>query len=233
MPEGLGIQFLLEGLRHRGAVGAIWPSGRPLVEAMARAANQRRGKAPLRLLEVGAGVGPVSAILASRLAPATPERDGAPAQDGDILDIVELNPAFCATLRRNVGHLPGVRVLEGDVLHHVGETPYDAVVSGLPLANFPAPLVRALYVHLLRQLRPGGRLVSFQHLLLRQVIERLATRAQRERVRQVLQIERALEPLVTRRIPVPRNVPPSVVVVRTRPATDPADLLAQVIGAET
>jgi phosphatidylethanolamine/phosphatidyl-N-methylethanolamine N-methyltransferase len=213
VPEGLGIQFLIEGLRHRGAVGAVWPSGRPLVEAMARAATRRRGAAPLRLLEVGAGVGPVSTVLASRLAPE------------DTLDIVELNPAFCATLQRTVGHLPGVRVLEGDVLRHEGPTPYDAVVNGLPLANFPARTVRDLYVHLLRQLRPGGRLVSFQHLLLRQVIERLATRNQRERVRRVLRIERALEPLVTERIPVPRNVPPSVVVVRARPAGDPAELI--------
>jgi phosphatidylethanolamine/phosphatidyl-N-methylethanolamine N-methyltransferase len=182
---------------------------------MVRQALVRESRAPLRILEVGAGVGPVSSVLAARMLP------------GDTLDIVELDEGFCATLREVVGRLPGVRVHHGDVLAHVTSTPYDRIVSGLPLANFPHDQVRAIYAHLFDSLSDRGLLVNFQHLLLRQLIGRFATAAHRERARALLRLENALKPTLVRRVPVPRNVPPAEVLVRRRPAGGVGALLSR------
>jgi phospholipid N-methyltransferase len=227
MARGLGVQFLIHALRNRGATGALWPSGRPLVEAMVRPALARSaGGGPLRILEVGAGVGPVSSVLARRLLP------------GDTLDIVELDATLCMTVSRLVEGLPGVACHHGDVLEHVPAAPYDVIVSGLPLANFPSELVRSIYVHLFGMLRPGsaersaaGRLVSFHHLFARQLLQRFATARERARVREIVAIERALAPTVVASVPVPRNVPPAVVIVRERPPRDVAALITDGIRA--
>jgi phosphatidylethanolamine/phosphatidyl-N-methylethanolamine N-methyltransferase len=210
--SGLGLQFLLQGLRNGAATGAVWPSGRPLVDAMVAPALRRRGDAGLRILEVGAGVGPISTELGRRMRP------------DDHLDVAELNPTFCATLRSVLGHLPNVRVHEGDVLHYDAE-PYDHVVSALPIANFPAATARAVYVRLLGLLRPGGTLVSFQHVGLRRLVAATAPRDQRARMHAIARMERALAPLVVERRLVARNLPPSWVIVRRRPDGDPAALL--------
>lgn len=211
--SGLGVQFLLQGLRNGAATGAVWPSGRPLVEAMVTPALRRRDGGPLRILEVGAGVGPISAELGRRLRP------------DDHLDVAELNPTFCATLRSVLGHLPNVRVHEGDVLD-LRADPYDHVVSALPIANFPAATARAVYAKLLGLLRPDGTLVSFHHVGLRRLVAATAPRDQRARMRAIARMERALAPLVVERTLVARNLPPSWVIVRRRPAGDPDALLA-------
>jgi phospholipid N-methyltransferase len=212
--SGLGVQFLLQGLRNGTATGAVWPSGRALVEAMVAPALRRDANRPLRILEVGAGVGPISEELGRRMRP------------DDHLDVAELNPTFCATLRAVLGHLPNVRVHEGDVLAYDSD-PYDHVVSALPVANFPAGTARAIYAKLFGLLRPGGTLVSFQHVGLRRLVAATAPRDQRARMRSIARMERALAPLVVERTLVARNLPPSWVLVRRRPAGDPAALLGE------
>ena len=212
--SGLGRAFLRHGLRNAAATGAVWPSGRPLVEAMVAPALARpHASAPLRILEVGAGVGPVSSALAHGLRVA-----------GDHLDVVELNPAFCTTLREVVGHHPHVAVHERSVLDHPADAPYDHLVSGLPLANFPEPLARDVLVHLVRLVKPGGTLVNFHHLALRHVLARVPG-AQGKRLRALLAMEDRMEPWVVSTTLVPRNVPPARVVVRRRPAGEAAALL--------
>lgn len=211
---GLGVQFLLQGLRHGAATGAVWPSGRTLVDAMVRPALRRGANGPLRILEVGAGVGPISEALGRGMRP------------DDHLDVAELNPTFCATLRSMLNHLPNVRIHEGDVLQYAAD-PYDHVVSALPVANFPVETARAVYVKLLGLLRPGGTLISFQHVGLRRLVAATAPRDQRTRMRAIGRIEHALAPLVVERTLVARNLPPSWVIVRRRPDGDPATLLGE------
>ena len=211
---GLGRAFLRHGLQNAAATGAIWPSGRPLVAAMVAPALARHGgNSHLRVLEVGAGVGPVSTELARGLGVA-----------GDHLDIVELNPAFCRTLREVVGHHPHEAVHERSVLDHPVDALYDHVVSGLPLANFPEPFAREVLVHLLRLVKPGGTLVNFHHLALRHILVRIPG-AQGKRLRSLLAMEERMEPWVVSTTMVPRNVPPARVVVRRRPPGDAVALL--------
>jgi phospholipid N-methyltransferase len=201
-----GLKFLRQSFQHGTTVGAVWPSSKGLCEAMVRPVFETPSRGPLRVLEVGAGVGPVTAELTERLMP------------GDHLDVVELNPAFCETLRqRFVGapippHIHNENILEfapGILYHHI--------VSGLPLANFPVEVSEAMYKRFFSLLEPGGTLVMFHHILGRQVIRAFGGPKDRRRARQLMELEATLEPLVVGSRAVMLNVPPARVLVRRRP----------------
>jgi phospholipid N-methyltransferase len=204
-----GLRFLGQSFRNGKTVGAVWPSGRPLVEAMVRPVLGEPPALPLRLLEVGAGVGPVTLELVSRLRP------------GDELDVVELNPELCALLQDRVAAAPPsrgvVRIHNADILHFEAPHRYHHVVSGLPLANFPSDLVRAIYERFFSMLDEGGTLVMFQHILGRELVRSLSNAENRARAQRVMEIEASFEALVVAQEDVLRNVPPARVVVRRRP----------------
>lgn len=148
------IPFLQGFLRNPLKVGSIVPSSRSLARAVvARVPADARGVA-----ELGPGTGPITRVLLEHLGP-----------HATVLAI-EIDPAFCAVLRRD---LPDARlhVIEGPAQElpqraHAAGFPdgVDAVVSGLPFANFPVSLryelVRAAYAGL----KPGGIFAGYGYL---------------------------------------------------------------------
>ncbi len=204
-----GLKFLQEGLRQKQTVGAVWPSSPALCAAMAAPVFRDRPQAPLRVLEVGAGLGPVSELLLPQLKP------------GDVYDIVELNATFCVHLRERFGP---ERVHECSILDW-DSAPYDRIVSGLPLANFPAQMVEQIYRKLFNLLAPDGTFVMFEYLVLRQALAVATLGAERTRVRRILEIEGRLLPLQREQFEILGNVPPARVRVRGRPENVEAFML--------
>ena len=206
-----GFKFFQENLRQGNSVGAVWPSSPALSATMAEPVfRERTGTSsaelppqPLRILEVGAGLGPVSGLLIPQLRP------------GDTYDIVELNPTFCEHLRVRFAGMP-VRIHEMSILDWQ-EEPYDRVVSGLPLANFPADVVEQIYRTFFRLMKPDAFFVMFEYLVIRQALAVATLGDERKRVRRILEIERALLPLQREQIDIYLNVPPARVRLRGRP----------------
>src|SRR5690625_1736970 len=86
-------------------IGAIFPSSKKLAEYMTKqAVNKKNG--PIRYLEVGAGSGALTQLLIPQL------------QEGDTLDIVELDTHFCKQLKRKYAHLPYIHVHEKSILDY-------------------------------------------------------------------------------------------------------------------
>ncbi|HNH45756.1 MAG TPA: methyltransferase domain-containing protein [Myxococcota bacterium] len=193
--------FIRQSLRNPNTVGAVLPSGGGLARAMANAALPK-GHTPQNVLEVGPGTGPVTQELHSRLQP------------GDHIEAVELNSEFCKVLR---ARYPELLLHEKSILDYEPPRPVDTIVSGLPLANFPAELVEAIYKHFFQILRPGGHLIMFQYIGLRHAVRAMAGRESRIRMDRILKLEQSLDPLIIQRIRVPWNVPPAMVTVRRRP----------------
>lgn len=194
------IEFIAQSIRHRRTVGAVLPSSKGLCRALAVTTTSHR-QGPLRILEVGAGTGPVTAELLTRLQP------------GDHLDTVELNESFCEILR---GRFPGLPVHPISILDYEA-APYDRIVSGLPLANFPAEMVEAIYNKLFSLLKPDGQFVMFHYLAIRETLRRIGSADSRKNLTKILEIEQRLRPVVMAEVRVPWNVPPAVVTVRRRP----------------
>ena len=200
-----GIEFLKQGFRQTNSVGAVWPSSKGLSRAMAAPvlADPRR---PLRILEVGAGVGPVTEELTQGLLP------------GDTLDIVELSPEFCEILRKRFANAPVVpNVHQVSILEYEPAAPYHHIVSGLPLANFPADMVEAVYRKFFDLLEPGGTFVMFEHILFREALSAMSMGRARKRIKQVMEFEKQLTPLQVGQKHVVFNMPPARVRVRRRP----------------
>jgi phospholipid N-methyltransferase len=208
MPAVLdGLKFFAQSLTNAGAVGAVWPSSKGLCEAMVRPVVADAGR-PLRVLEVGAGVGPVTTELLARLLP------------GDTLDVVELNETFCATLHERFDGASPVAptIHNADILKFEPGYRYNHIVSGLPLANFPSELAESIYHRYFDLLEPEGTLIMFHHLVFRHAIRFLGAPKHRTRAARLLEFERELEPLVVGESTVMFNLPPAKVTVRRRPS---------------
>jgi phosphatidylethanolamine/phosphatidyl-N-methylethanolamine N-methyltransferase len=168
--------FFREFRQQFHTTGAIAPSSRHLGRALAR--HVAAAGPAARILEVGPGTGAVTAEVIRALG------------DSQRLDLVELNAAFVAHLNGRFETDPMFRraASRSRVLHQGVETldsgaPYEAVVSSLPLNNFPPEVVAGLVEHLLRLTKPGGTLSFFEYVAIRRLKGVLGSRLGRERIR--------------------------------------------------
>lgn len=195
--------FFREFRQNFETTGSILPSSRFLAHGLARYVMEPAAK-PRRILEVGPGTGAVTTTLVQRMGPE------------DRLDLVELNDEFVAVLRKRFEVEPAlkqaadrVRIFHQPVETLIDQEQYDVLVSGLPLNNFSASLVRSI-LDALRQLAgPGGRLSFFEYAWLRGMRCKFGKGDDRDRLRDVSQVLNELFQHEVRRDTVWLNVPPA------------------------
>ncbi len=142
------LNFVERMARNPRAIGAISPASPALAEAMASRVDF---SLPGRVLELGPGTGAVTKALVRR--GLGPERVLA----------VEADATFARILR---GRFPGLEVVEGDATQASSvETfgPFNAIISSLPLLNFPVHERVALVSTLLTLLPPGAPFVQYSY----------------------------------------------------------------------
>lgn len=208
------LHFLREAIRDFRTTGAVLPSSPLLARAMTR--TLAAAQSPRRILEVGPGSGPFTREILRHL------------RDGDVYDIVEINPAFCERLERTMlvpfrSRTPGARVaLHRSPIEDASvEGGYDFVVCGLPFNNFPPTLVRGIFRRILALMRDGGELAYFEYAGVRAIKAPLVGSEGRRRIRgHSLIIRRhARDHALTRELVI-GNVPPAFAVrlVKSAPA---------------
>lgn len=139
--------FLGKFLRHGTAIASLAPSSPWL--SRATVANVEWSKARV-LVELGAGTGPITRVLAERAAP-----------DCRVV-VLERDPDFARILEDRFGGHANLDVVEGDVreldeiLGDRGIERADHVISGLPVPSFPKDLQRDLFRMVARVLDPAG-----------------------------------------------------------------------------
>lgn len=145
------LRFLRGWIKTPRAVGAILPTSAAVSRLMASVIDTA---SELPVLELGAGTGVITrAILARGIAPQK-------------LHLVEYSADFAAHLRRS---FPRVNVVQGDAFDlssTLGEDRnlvFDAVISGVPLLNFPVAQRIAYVEDLLDRLPPGRPVVQFTY----------------------------------------------------------------------
>jgi len=189
------------------STGAVLPSGRALARALTHFVHTGRGAGdtPLRILEVGPGTGAVTREIIGAMGPE------------DRLELVELNDRFVAYL---AGKLAGdrrfscaadrVHLTHAAVQQLPADVRYDAIVSGLPLNNFPPELVREIVDKLRELLAPGGTLSFFEYIAIRRAKSVVCRRSERLRLAQIGQtLDELLRDHEVRRDRVLTNVPPA------------------------
>lgn len=170
--------FLREVRRTFYTTGALLPSGQQLARATVVPFRQRTR--PARVLEVGPGSGAVTQELVKHLRP------------GDVLDIVEVNDRFVDILRKRFETEPDFQKCAGQsTIHHLAvqdfqaTAPYDFIMSGVPVNNFPHCLVKGIFRRYDELIAPGGILSFFEYLWVRNVKSLVASRQERLRLARV------------------------------------------------
>lgn len=159
--------------------GSIVPSSQSLARSMTRFLAQR-GDGPVRVLEIGPGTGPVTRRIVTHLRP------------GDVFDLVELNEEFAGILQRKFETEPTWKaVAELSTVHQVPlqefapAEGYDFIISGLPMANFPAEMVEELSDKYFEVIRPEGVLSYFEYMYVRPVRKVITAGAARTRITRI------------------------------------------------
>ncbi|HEX8203394.1 MAG TPA: ornithine lipid N-methyltransferase [Isosphaeraceae bacterium] len=139
--------FLGKFLRHGTAIASLAPSSRWLARAPVRNVDWARARV---VVELGAGTGPITRVLAERAGPEC--RVVVLERDGD----------FARLLRERFGAQPNLEVVEGDcrdlaaLLADRGIAQADWIISGLPVPSFPKDLQRDLFRVVGQVLAPEG-----------------------------------------------------------------------------
>ena len=195
--------FFGDALKNLHEVGSIIPSSQAVARAMTAALRSR--PSPRRILEVGAGTGPITARIARLMRP------------GDHLDVYEINPRFTAYLERRFEREERfARVRDQVTIHTAGiETiepipQYDIIISAIPFTNFPPEMVETFLETYRTILRPDGVLTYIEFAFGKAILGRFSKRPDRERIRAVAQVlKRYQDAYQFRHRFVPLNAPPA------------------------
>ncbi len=139
--------FLGKFLKQGTAIASLAPSSRWL--SWATVGNIDWDRAGV-IVELGAGTGPITRVLAQRARP------------GCRVVVLERDPDFGRLLRARFDGRQDFDIVEGDVrdlaeiLAERGIGQADHIVSGLPVPSFPAELRQSLFRVVRKILRPDG-----------------------------------------------------------------------------
>jgi ornithine lipid N-methyltransferase len=139
--------FLGKFFKHGTAIASLAPSSRWLSRTTVRNIPWDRASV---LVELGAGTGPITRVLAEKARP-----------DCRVV-VLERDPDFARLLHERFDHLPNLDVVEGDVrdltaiLGDRGISQVDYVISGLPVPSFPRDLQHDLFRVVKQILAPDG-----------------------------------------------------------------------------
>ena len=149
------ILFLTNYIENPAEVGSIAPSSRWLSRKIVELIPENNQKGEVcRYLEVGPGTGPFTEEIVKRL------------RKNDELDLVELDPKFCAELKEKYKHLSNVHIHCKPLEEWHPEYQYDAIISGLPLNAFPSEVVETIIQSFKSLAKEKGTVSYFEYAFL-------------------------------------------------------------------
>ncbi len=180
--------IFLNSMAESKEIGAIIPTSRKAASAMVAELKRHRG--PKRILEVGAGTGPVTQVILDALGP------------NDTFVVNELNEGFIKHLQgrfeqealfREKAHQ--CEVVGGSFLDINEHEKFDFIISALPFNSLPYEFVKEAFAKYQRLLKPGGALTYIEYIFIRPLLKQFS---KGERQQRICAIDRFLEPTLER-----------------------------------
>jgi phosphatidylethanolamine/phosphatidyl-N-methylethanolamine N-methyltransferase len=143
--------FLHEFLKHPNQVGSIIPSSRFLERRIVGLAQVQSART---IIELGGGTGGTTRAILAAMSPVA------------TLLSIEINPQFCALLRRIrdnrlIVHYGCAQDLANALSLHGLPAP-EAIVSGIPFSTMSRPAGSRILAAICAALAPAGRFVAYQ-----------------------------------------------------------------------
>jgi phosphatidylethanolamine/phosphatidyl-N-methylethanolamine N-methyltransferase len=148
--------FFSRFLKDPKAVGAAAPLSKGVIKQIVKYLKIRSAVKPMRVLEVGAGIGNVTGSIIKLLRP------------DDQFDIVEINPDYCHFLHHRFGHFRHISIHCQSVVDWAAE-PYDFIISTLPFNSFDPSFVEEIFLHYQKLLKQNGILSYVEYMGLQQI----------------------------------------------------------------
>jgi phosphatidylethanolamine/phosphatidyl-N-methylethanolamine N-methyltransferase len=134
--------FLVHFFKNPTDVGSIMPTsyfaGYEITKPI------RESKQPLKILEAGAGTGPITEMITRYLKPT------------DTLDAIEIDPTFCQMLKEKFNTKETVRVHSMPIEEWHPDYQYDLIISSLPFNNFSVQQVDQILKLFKKLIKPDG-----------------------------------------------------------------------------
>jgi phosphatidylethanolamine/phosphatidyl-N-methylethanolamine N-methyltransferase len=170
--------FFKEFVRHPTVVGSLCPSSNHLAKSIVRMIPQNSSHGPRSILEIGPGSGAFTDRIIKRMNP------------GDTLTLVEFDKTFAAALRAKYATIPGVTVIEGDILAHDPDVRYDFVISGLPLNGFKADFVGKFFKKVKAFTKLGGKFSYFEYYLIPDIKKLFLSQIHKKELDDILKLKK-------------------------------------------
>lgn len=138
-------------------VGAIAPSSKFLAKDLVSKLKQRLSSnscAPLKILEIGAGTGPLTKQITKHLRPE------------DQLDIVEIHKKFFQIVKTTYRQ-SNIQAYHSDILQFDSDYKYDFIFSSLPYENMPEKVSRKIWEKKLNLCGPNAYISYFKYVKFR------------------------------------------------------------------
>ena len=143
--------FFYRFLREPAQTGSVFPTSdrvaQELIEPLLHTSS------PRRILEVGAGTGPVTDAIVAVIAPE------------DHVDVLEIDPQLCALLKdRFADHPEQVNVHCVAAQEWRASMPYDVIITTVPFNNLSPALVDEILTSLEQAIKPGGVISYIEYI---------------------------------------------------------------------
>lgn len=192
--------FIKNAFKDPSVVGAVRPSsksvGEELMRYVLKSQQENPGK-PLRILEVGAGTGPVSEVIISH------------ARACDHVDLIEIFPDFCKVLHEKFDTYQNVSIQCLSILDWQPAEPYDFIISTLPFNSFEYDLMNGIVNHFELLIKSGGVISYVAYVGISGLIAHFAWGHKKtEQVKKIKRIKQWQESHLKSKKTILKNVPP-------------------------
>jgi len=145
--------FISQYIKNPTRVGAIAESSPFVAKKIVTPLKKDLSKQSRCICEIGAGMGALTERIVKEL------------REGDVLDVVELDPAYVEVLRKKFNNNPQVRIHQADIL--TWQAPckqYDFIIASLPMLVMETAFVQELLKKYKELIKPGGTLSYIEYV---------------------------------------------------------------------